>query len=154
MIEVEQTCPEFNFESTSVDFTSLNQLSGKNIVFYFYPRDNTPGCTQETEEFRDSYTDFKALNCEVVGISRDTLKSHDKFKDKLSLPFELVADPSEEICHLFSTIKDKNMFGKKVKGIERSTFIIDMNGTIRHIWRKVKVDGHVGEVLAKVKEIA
>lgn len=121
------------------------------MVLYFYPRDNTPGCTQESCEFGQHHPAFEKLGITVFGISRDNLASHEKFKKKYDFPFDLIADPDETLCGLFGVMVNKNMYGKKVRGIERSTFIIDKQGVIRKIWRKVKVDGHVDEVLAAVK---
>ena len=122
-------------------------------MLYFYPKDNTPGCTTEGEQFRDAYAEFKALDCEVMGISRDSIKSHENFKAKMKFPFELLSDEDETVCTLFGVIKMKNMYGKQVRGIERSTFVIDREQTIRHEWRGVKVPGHVAEVLAFVKTL-
>lgn len=152
-IEVNKKCPAFRFESTSDEFSALKDFKGANVVIYFYPKDNTPGCTKESEGFRDKYKTFRRANTYIIGISRDSLKSHEKFIDKLGLPFPLIADTDETICNLFDVIKDKNMYGKKVRGIERTTILIDEAGKIRHIWRKVKVDGHVDEVLAAVKAL-
>lgn len=118
------------------------------MVLYFYPRDNTPGCTQESCDFAARYPDFEKLGVPVYGISRDSNTSHEKFKQKYQLPFELIADPDEILCTLFGVMVNKNMYGKKVRGIERSTFLIDNKGIIQKIWRKVKIDGHVNEVLA------
>jgi peroxiredoxin Q/BCP len=126
---------------------SLADYQGKWVVLYFYPKDATPGCTQEGQDFRDLYSQFKMINCEVFGISRDSLNAHHKFKEKESFPFELISDADEDMCQAFNVIKEKNMYGKKVFGIERSTFIIDPQGKIAHEWRGVKVPGHVQEVL-------
>lgn len=138
----------FKFNATSDLSGQLKDYRGKVIVLYFYPRDNTPGCTSESIDFTEQYEAFKKLNVEVFGLSRDTLASHHRFKEKYQMPFELIADPEEIICNQFEVIKPKNMYGKKVKGIERSTFIIDEKGKLIHEWRKVKVPGHVEEVLA------
>lgn len=124
------------------------------MVLYFYPRDNTPGCTQESCEFGQQHPEFEKLGITVFGISRDNLASHERFKKKYDFPFDLIADPDETLCGLFGVMVNKNMYGKKVRGIERSTFIIDRKGIIRKIWRKVKVDGHVDEVLAAVLGMA
>ncbi len=132
----------------------LSELKGKNIVIYFYPKDNTPGCTLETKAFRDLQPDFTALNTLILGVSRDSFKSHQNFTTKHSINFPLVSDLNDKLCEYFSVLKDKSMFGKKYKGIERSTFLIDKNGVLRQEWRKVSVTGHVKEVLAKVKELA
>ena len=129
-------------------------LIGKNVVLYFYPKDNTPGCTQEGEDFRDLYKEFKKLKTEIYGISRDSLKSHEGFKTKYKYPFELISDPDEKLCNLFDVIKEKNMYGKKYMGIERSTFLINKDGKLSAEWRKVKVNGHAIEVLEAVKKIS
>lgn len=128
----------------------LSDYKGKTVVLYFYPKDNTPGCTTESMAFRDSHADFLAAGAVVFGISRDSLKSHDNFKNKLELPFELISDAEELLCAQFDVIKQKMMYGKQVRGIERSTFIIDAQGVLQHEWRKVKVAEHVTEVLAHV----
>jgi peroxiredoxin Q/BCP len=125
----------------------------KPMILYFYPRDNTPGCTQESCDFRDYHAEFEKLGVVVYGISRDTNASHEKFKQKYQFPFELIADPDEVICNLFGVMVQKNMYGKKVRGIERSTFIIDQHGIIKKIWRKVGVLDHVAEVLTAVKAL-
>lgn len=151
-VEEGNICPEFSFVSTDEKFTSLKNLKGKNIVLYFYPRDNTPGCTDESLNFKEHYLSFKQLNTEIVGISRDSLASHLRFLKKLNLPFSLISDENETICHLFDVIKDKNMYGKKIKGIERSTFFINTSGKLIKAWRKVKVPGHVIDVLSFIKE--
>lgn len=139
--------PNFNFVATSELTGKLSDYKGKKIVLYFYPKDSTPGCTKESEGFRDHHLKFKRHNTIIFGISRDTLKSHEKFKDKLGLPFELISDEEASLCQLFDVIKLKNMYGKKVRGIERSTFLIDETGKLVGVWRKVKVDGHVEAVL-------
>jgi thioredoxin-dependent peroxiredoxin len=120
---------------------------------YFYPKDDTPGCTLEGKDFRDHHADFDKLKVRILGVSRDTLASHAKFRGKYALPFELVSDPDEQLCRQFDVIKEKNLYGKKVLGIERSTFLIDGSGVLRKEWRKVKVDGHVAEVLAAAAEL-
>lgn len=132
---------------------TLSDHVGKNIVLFFYPKDNTPGCTTENIAFRDSYPQFQAANTEVFGISRDNLRSHENFKSKLDLPFELIADPDEKICTLFDVMKMKNMYGKQVRGIERSTFLIDATGQLVKEWRAIKVNGHVNEVLTFIEEL-
>ena len=126
---------------------------GKSLVIYFYPKDNTPGCTTESQQFRDLYADFKKADCEVVGISRDSIESHEKFKTKFSLPFALLADSEETVCEQFGVIKLKNLYGKQVRGIERSTFVLDRDGILRGEWRSVKVDGHAQEVLQFVQSL-
>lgn len=149
-----QPVPDFELPSTSDRMFRLSAATGKKLVIYFYPKDNTPGCTIEGQEFRDAYPEFAGLNCEIVGISRDSLKSHEGFKAKMNFPFELLSDAEETACRLFDVIRMKNMYGKQVRGIERSTFLIDEEGVLRHEWRGVKVAGHVQEVLEKVKTLA
>jgi len=148
-----QTVPDFELPATSDHTFKCSNYLGKNLVIYFYPKDATPGCTTQGMQFRDFYSAFQAANTEIIGISRDNLKSHENFKAKFSLPFELVSDTEEEACHLFDVIKMKNMYGKQVRGIERSTFVIDKNGNLLREWRKVKVNGHVEEVLAFIQSI-
>lgn len=152
-ISIGKKIPTFSLSATGNQTISLNQLQGKNVVLYFYPKDSTPGCTQESCEFRDSHNAFKKLNTVVIGVSRDSLKSHENFKTKQNLNFDLLSDSNEELCNLFGVMKDKNMYGKKVRGIERSTFLIDSTGKLIKEWRKVTVDGHVDEVLQAVKNI-
>ena len=132
---------------------TLDNYRGQWIVLYFYPKDATPGCTLEGQQFRDHYAEFTALNTTVLGVSRDSLKSHENFKAKQQFPFDLISDSTEQLCEQFDVIKMKSMYGKQVRGIERSTFIIDPHGKIQAIWRKVKVPGHVEEVLAKLKSL-
>ncbi|MDE2610875.1 MAG: peroxiredoxin [Burkholderiales bacterium] len=142
--------PDFSAPATGGDF-SLSAYRGTKLVVYFYPKDNTPGCTAEGMEFRDLYPKFKQAGAEIIGISRDSLKSHDNFKNKLGLPFPLVSDQDEAVCQLFDVIKMKKMYGKEVRGIERSSFLIDADGVLRQEWRGIKVPGHVGDVLAAVQ---
>ena len=137
----------FSLQGTNDLNFELNNFSGKKLVIYFYPKDSTPGCTNEGIDFSTKLTEFKAKNCEVFGISRDSLKSHENFKKKYNFDFELLSDPDETACNIFDVIKMKNMYGKKVRGIERSTFVIDEDGQIIKEWRGVKVNGHVDEVL-------
>ncbi|WP_211324111.1 peroxiredoxin [Undibacterium pigrum] len=139
--------PEFSAVMTGGKAFQLSEHIGKNIVVYFYPKDNTPGCTTESIAFRDLHPQFQQANSVVFGVSRDSLRSHDGFKNKLDLPFELISDPDETLCLLFNVMKMKNMYGKQVRGIERSTFVIDGNGKLVKEWRGVKVAGHVDEVL-------
>jgi thioredoxin-dependent peroxiredoxin len=148
-----QTVPDFELPATSGLSFKISDYLGKNLVIYFYPKDSTPGCTTQGMQFRDYYPEFQAANTEIVGVSRDSLKSHENFKAKFSFPFELISDADELACNLFNVIKMKNMYGKQVRGIERSTFIIDKNGVLIQEWRKVKVDGHVEEVLAFIQSI-
>lgn len=143
----ENTVADFSLPSTGNRSFTLSGARGKHLVIYFYPRDNTPGCSTEAQQFRDLYAGFKRANCGVVGISRDSLKSHENFKAKFTLPFDLLSDADETACNLFGVIKLKNMYGKQVRGIERSTFVFDKNGILRREWRGLKVDGHAQEVL-------
>jgi peroxiredoxin Q/BCP len=145
--------PAFSVATTAADKLSNKDLAGAPYVLYFYPKDDTPGCTLEGKDFRDQHARFKRLKVRILGISRDTLASHAKFQAKYDLPFELVSDADETLCKLFDVIKDKNMYGKKVRGIERSTFLVDAAGVLREEWRKVKVDGHVAEVLAAAGKV-
>ena len=144
---------DFELPATSGKTFQLSQHLGRITVLYFYPKDATPGCTTQGVQFRDAYADFQANNTEIFGISRDTLKSHENFKAKFSFPFELLSDTEELACHLFNVIKMKNMYGKQVRGIERSTFVINQAGTLVREWRGVKVDGHVAEVLAFINTL-
>jgi len=152
-VEVGKKVPSFSLPATGEQDIALVNLKGMNVVLYFYPKDSTPGCTREGQDFRDNLTKFKRQNTVILGVSRDSLKSHENFKAKQGFQFELLSDKDEELCKLFDVIKMKNMYGKKVRGIERSTFLIDSNGKLRQEWRKVKVDGHAEEVLAAVKEL-
>ncbi len=146
-VALDQPVPDFTAEATGGHTLRLADLRGHKVVIYFYPRDNTPGCTTEGQAFRDHYAEFQAANTIILGVSRDSLESHEKFKAKHGFPFELISDPEEKLCRLFDVIKEKNMYGRKVMGIERSTFLIDSEGVLRRQWRKVKVKGHVEEVL-------
>ena len=145
--------PDFTLPATGDQEISLKQLKGRNVVIYFYPKDSTPGCTTEGQDFRDNYEAFQEFNTDILGVSRDSLKSHENFKAKQGFPFELLSDKDETLCQLFDVIKEKNMYGRKVMGIERSTFLIDAKGVLRQEWRKVKVKGHVDEVLEAVKAL-
>ena len=152
-IKVGDKVPDFELPATSDQKIKLSSLKGKKVVLYFYPKDSTPGCTLEGQDFRDNIKKFSAKNTVILGVSRDSVNSHEKFKEKQCFPFELLSDSDEKLCKLFDVIKEKNMYGKKVLGIERSTFLIDEKGSLRHEWRKVKVEGHVEEVLNAVKTI-
>ena len=152
-IKLGKKVPDFTAVATNDSLFTLSENMGKNIVIYFYPKDNTPGCTKEGEDFRDQFEAFAFHNTLVVGVSRDSVKSHDKFICKYNFPFELIADEDETVCQLFDVIKEKNMYGRKYMGIERSTFLIDSNGTLINEWRKVKVKGHVEEVLDAVNNM-
>lgn len=152
-VELDKKIPAFSAEATSETTVKPGGLKGKNVVLYFYPKDNTPGCTTEGQDFRDAYPEFEKANTVVFGISRDTLRTHENFKAKYEFPFELISDPDEELCLLFDVMRMKNMYGKQVRGVERSTFLIDAKGTLRQEWRKVRVKGHVAEVLAAAQEL-
>lgn len=143
---------DFTAQGTGGPFR-LSDHAGEAVVLYFYPKDNTPGCTTEGAQFRDAYKAFRKAGAEVVGVSRDSIKSHEGFKAKMEFPFDLLCDADEALCAQFDVIRMKNMYGKQVRGIERSTFLIDGQGTLVREWRKVKVDGHVDEVLAAVKAL-
>jgi peroxiredoxin Q/BCP len=145
--------PDFSLPATAGQTVHLAAQGGKIVVIYFYPKDSTPGCTTEGQQFRDLYAEFTAAGAVILGISRDSLKSHENFKAKQAFPFELGADTDETVCNLFGVMKMKNMYGKQVRGIERSTFVIDKNGVLRREWRGVKVPGHVQEVLDFVKTL-
>ena len=146
-VAVGRKVPDFALESTAGPWR-LKDTAGSNLVVYFYPRDNTSGCTKEGEAFRDLNAAFRKARTVIVGVSTDSVASHEKFKAKYSFPFELLADPEEEACRLFDVIREKSMYGKKYLGVERSTFLIDAKGVLRQEWRKVKVAGHADEVLA------
>ncbi|MBU3698089.1 peroxiredoxin [Dechloromonas sp.] len=145
--------PDFSLPATSNTVFRLSDKTGKVVVIYFYPKDSTPGCTTESQQFRDLHEAFAAVNAEILGISRDSLKSHENFKSKQALPFELGSDADEAVCNVFGVMKLKNMYGKQVRGIERSTFVIDGSGVLRREWRGVKVPGHAEEVLNFVKTL-
>jgi len=152
-IAVNKPLPEFEANATGeVQVSNVSHL-GQALVLYFYPKDNTPDCTTEAMQFRDKYKDFVKVGAEVFGVSRDNMKSHDDFKAKLELPFELIADTEEKMCHMFGVVKNKIMYGKKVKGIERSTFLINADGIVVQEWRGLKVPGHVEDVLKAVKAL-
>jgi thioredoxin-dependent peroxiredoxin len=144
---------DFSLPATGGDTFRLTSARGRKLVLYFYPKDNTPGCTDEGAQFRDLYKDFKKAGCEVLGVSRDSLKSHESFKAKMHFPFELLSDADEDVCGEFGVIKMKNMYGRKVRGIERSTFVLDPDGVLVREWRGVKVPGHAQEVLSFVKAL-
>ncbi len=146
--------PDFSAEMTGGQPFRLSEHHGKILVLYFYPKDNTPGCTTESLQFRDAHERFRKAGAEIFGISRDSLRSHESFKAKLGLPFELISDADEAMCTMFDVIVMKSMYGKKVRGIERSTFVIDAAGKIVKEWRGVKVPGHVDEVLQLVEGLA
>ncbi|SDV47542.1 peroxiredoxin [Chitinasiproducens palmae] len=149
-IAVDSQAPDFTAPATGGAF-SLSQLRGRQVVLYFYPKDNTPGCTTESLAFRDLNPQFDAAGATIVGVSRDSVRSHDNFKAKLELPFTLVSDADEAVCLAYDVIRKKKMYGKEVRGIERTTFLIDPDGIVREAWRGVKVPGHVDDVLAAVQ---
>src|SRR5450631_1106729 len=151
-IEAGKKAPQFTLEGTGGNW-SLSDGAGGAVVIYFYPRDNTPGCTQEGENFTSAFAQFKKAKALILGISPDTLGSHEKFKKKMAFPFELLSDPDQNVCKLYDVIQEKSMYGKKYMGVERSTFLIDGAGVLRHEWRKVKVKDHAEAVLAAVKTL-
>jgi peroxiredoxin Q/BCP len=151
--EIGKKAPNFNRPATGNKFLSLKDFKGKKLVIYFYPKDATPGCTTEGQNFRDLYPKFQAANCDILGVSKDSLRSHERFKEKQSFPFDLLADEDESMCQAYNVIKLKKLYGREYMGIERSTFLIDEQGKLRHEWRKVKVKDHAEEVLAAVQSL-
>lgn len=144
---------DFKAAATGDKTIRLKDLRGTNVVLYFYPKDSTPGCTTEGQDFRDLHARFKRAKTVILGVSRDSLASHEKFREKHGFPFDLLSDPDEKLCNQFDVIKEKNMYGRKVIGIERSTFLIDADGKLREEWRKVRVKGHAEAVLEAVKAL-
>jgi len=153
MVTVGKPVKNFTLPATGNKTLSLSDFKGKHLVLYFYPKDNTPGCTREGQDFRDAYAQFTSAGADVVGVSKDSVKTHENFCAKQSFPFDLISDTDETLCQQFDVIKEKNMYGKKYLGIERSTFLIDAKGVLRAEWRKVRVPGHVEQVLQAVKEL-
>jgi len=153
-LSIGDTAPNFTVNDTNGKPISLSDYAGKPVVIYFYPKDDTPGCTTEGSNFASAHTRFTKANAVVFGVSRDGLKSHESFKSKMKFPFELISDPDEALCNLFGVMKMKNMYGKQVRGVERRTFVIDGSGKLRREWRGVKVPNHVDDVLAVVKSLA
>jgi peroxiredoxin Q/BCP len=149
-----KTVTDFSLPATGAQPWSLKKQRGRNLVVYFYPRDHTPGCTREGEGFRDLHRAFAAANTLIVGISPDSLASHEKFKEKMRFPFELLSDAQRRVCKLFDVIQPKTLYGRKFMGVERSTFLIDTEGKLRREWRRVKVDGHAAEVLQAAKSLS
>ena len=149
----DQAVPDFALPATGGGDFALSAARGKSLVIYFYPKDSTPGCTTEAQQFRDLYPAFKKAKCEIVGISRDSIQSHENFKTRFSLPFTLLSDADEVACRQFGVIKLKKLYGKEVRGIQRSTFVLDKNGVLRREWRGVKADGHAEEVLQFVQSL-
>lgn len=145
---------DFKADATGDQTVRLKDLRGQNVVLYFYPKDSTPGCTQEGQDFRDLHAKFRRQKTVIFGVSRDSLKSHEKFKEKQQFPFELISDPEEALCRQFDVIKEKKLYGRTFMGVERSTFLIDKDGKLRAEWRKVKVKGHAEEVLEAIKSLA
>lgn len=154
MLAINKPAPDFSLPATSGKIINLKSLIGKNIILYFYPKDCTSGCTQEGKDFKENYKKFVSLNTTILGVSRDSLKLHEKFKSEQQFPFELLSDVDEVVCQLYDVLKEKMMYGKKTFGIERSTFLIDKSGILRQEWRKVKVPGHVDEVLQAVGQLS
>lgn len=152
-LEVGSAAPQFNLPTDGEGKISLSDLAGKKVVLYFYPKDNTPGCNKQAQGFRDHFKDFEAINTVIIGVSKDSVKSHDKFKAKFDLPFPLISDEETKMIDSYGCWKEKSMYGKTFMGIVRSTFLIDEKGIIKKIWRKVKVDGHVAEVLETAKSL-
>ncbi|NNA03472.1 MULTISPECIES: peroxiredoxin [Pseudomonas] len=152
-VAIDQPVSDFQIAATSEKTVKLSDLKGKQLVIYFYPKDSTPGCTTEGQGFRDHYADFQAASTEIFGVSRDSLKSHENFKAKQGFPFELLSDKDEALCQLFDVIKLKKLYGKEYLGVDRSTFLIDKDGVLRHEWRGVKVPGHVEAVLEQAKAL-
>ena len=153
MVNIGKKVSPFSLPATGDKNVSLKDFKGTHLVIYFYPKDSTPGCTLEGRNFRDRYTEFKKAGADVLGVSRDSLKAHENFKTKQGFPFDLLSDQDETLCRQFDVIHEKNMYGRKVMGIVRSTFLIDGNGVLQKEWRKVKVKGHVDEVLEAVKAL-
>jgi peroxiredoxin Q/BCP len=154
VLETSALVPDFTAAMSGDQSFSLSSFKGSKLVLYFYPKDNTPGCTTEAINFRDVHDQFAASGARVFGISRDSLRSHDNFKAKFGLPFELISDPDEAVCNLFGVMKMKKLYGRESRGIERSTFVIDRDGKLAKAWRGLKVNGHVDEVLAFVQTLA
>ncbi len=152
-VSIGQTIPDFSASATGDKTIKLSDYRGNYLVLYFYPKDSTPGCTQEGQDFRDNIEHFDRLNTVILGVSRDSIKSHENFKCKQAFPFNLISDNGETLCRLFDVIKMKSMYGKQVQGIERSTFLIDPNGVLIHEWRKVSVKGHCAAVLEVIKSL-
>ena len=150
---LDQPIPEFSVAATGGESISSTALKGYKVVLYFYPKDSTPGCTTEAQQFRDLHDKFVKAGAMILGVSRDSIKSHENFKAQFGLPFDLLSDSDETLCNQFGVIKMKNMYGKQVRGIERSTFLIDARGVLRHEWRGVKADGHAAAMLEAVKTL-
>lgn len=152
-LNINDKAPNFTLPIDGDETITLSELQGKNVVLYFYPKDDTPGCTVEAKDFAEMMVNFNDADTIILGISKDSVKSHDKFKAKYCLPFSLIADVEMKVCEAYGTWIEKSMYGKKYMGIDRATFLIDKNGVIRNIWRKVSVPGHVKEVLAAAEQL-
>jgi thioredoxin-dependent peroxiredoxin len=153
MVKIGNKVTKFSLPSTGDKTLSLDDFKGSNLVIYFYPKDSTPGCTLEGQDFRDRHEDFRAAGTAILGVSRDSVKSHENFRAKQRLPFDLLSDTGETLCRQFDVIHEKNMYGRKVMGVVRSTFLIDGNGILRQEWRQVRVKGHVDEVLKAARAL-
>ena len=153
MVETGKKAPDFKLKTDGGGELKLSELRGKKVVLYFYPKDDTPGCTKEACGFRDALPDFSAVDAEIVGVSKDSVAKHDKFKNKYDLPFRLISDEDGKVCEAYGTWIEKSMYGRKYMGIDRATFLIDENGVVREAWRKVKVPGHVDAVLEAAKAL-
>ena len=152
-ITLNRVVSDFSSDATGDRTIRLKELRGQNVVLYFYPKDSTPGCTLEGQDFRDLHNKFRRLKTVILGVSRDSIASHEKFKEKQKFPFDLLSDPDEKLCKLFDVIHEKSLYGRKFMGVVRSTFLIDANGRLRREWRSVKVKGHADEVLDAVKDL-
>lgn len=152
-VKLGRKVPDFRLPATGEREIALSEFRGKRVVVYFYPKDSTPGCTTEGQDFRDSIHTFRRRNTVILGISRDSIRSHENFKAKQQFPFDLLSDSGETVCRLFDVIREKTMYGRRVMGVERSTFLIDEAGVLRREWRKVAVKGHVAEVLEAIREL-
>ena len=152
-VTLDQPLPAFQAQATSGLEVSPDSLRGRQVVLYFYPKDNTPGCTTQGQGFRDLHEQFVAANTQILGISRDSLRTHENFRAKQGFPFELISDKDETLCNLFEVLQPKKLYGKEYIGVDRSTFLVDRDGVVRKIWRNVKVPGHVDEVLAAAQAL-
>lgn len=153
-LSIGQPVPDFQASATGNKTIHLSDYTGRFVIIYFYPKDNTAGCTQQAQSFRDTYAQFAALNTVILGVSRDSIRSHDNFKAKHALPFDLLSDVDEQLCHAFDVIKLKMMYGKQVRGIERSSFLINPHGVLLQEWRKVKIKTHCDELLQVLNQLA
>jgi peroxiredoxin Q/BCP len=151
--QLNRVVPDFKLPATGGKTIQLKSLRGKKVVLYFYPKDNTPGCTTEAQQFRDLYAKFKRAGAEILGVSKDSVASHEKFKEKQKLPFDLLSDADEALCRQFDVIREKSLYGRKFMGVERSTFLLDEKGRLQREWRKVRVKGHAAEVLDAVNRL-